>query len=295
MPSLVHSTARVCACSVEQALAHLGSAAGMARWNLGLWNCREVEPGLVTGQSLFDGAIGWARVQVDAARGVVDYRVGADPSALLPRIRASVLAGETLGHPEGSCLVTLEAWRTAGMDDERWNGLVRTHETEIDLIRAQLSSAPTHGAAMPAVIAVAPSSGRMRRRISSGSPWESVAGYSRAIVDGDWIFVSGTIGQDFATMTIPESATAQTEQALDTIARALSDAHSSLMDVVRVRVFVTERSDVPAISAVLKRRLGTAAPANTTICCALAVDGARVEIEVTARVNSTSAPLPGHP
>lgn len=295
MPSLVHSTARVCACSVEQALAHLGSAAGMARWNLGLWNCREVEPGLMTGQSLFDGAIGWARVQVDAARGVVDYRVGADPSALLPRIRASVLAGETLGHPEGSCLVTLEAWRTAGMDDERWNSLVRTHETEIDLIRAQLAGTPARVSLPPPATALVGPPAVMRRRISSGSPWEAVAGYSRAIVDGDWVFVSGTIGQDFATMTIPESATAQAEQALDTIARALSDAHSSLMDVVRVRVFATERSDVPSISAVLKRRLGAAAPANTTICCALAVDGARVEIEVTARLNSTSAPLPGHP
>ena len=123
-----------------------------------------------------------------------------------------------------------------------------------------------------------------RRFISSGSPYEELAGYSRAVVDGDWVFVSGTVGQDFATMRMPESAESQAEQALDTIAGALDAAGASLMDVVRVRVYVPDRDDVIAVSGAIKRRLGAARPANTTVCCPLAVDGAKVEIEVTARL-----------
>ena len=122
-----------------------------------------------------------------------------------------------------------------------------------------------------------------RRFISSGSPYEELAGYSRAVVDGEWVFVSGTVGQDFATMTMPDSAAAQAEQALDTIEAALGQAPASLSDVVRVRVYVPDRADVIAVSEVIKRRLGAARPTNTTVCCPLAVEGAKVEIEVTAR------------
>ena len=128
-----------------------------------------------------------------------------------------------------------------------------------------------------------------RRFISSGSPWEAMAGYSRAVVDGDWIFVSGTVGQDFATLKFPESAAAQTGLALDTIEAALRDVPAGFGDVVRVRVYVPERSDVPAVSEVVKRRLGHARATNTTVCCALAVEGAKVEIEVTARRRAVPA------
>lgn len=122
-----------------------------------------------------------------------------------------------------------------------------------------------------------------RRFISSGSPWEELAGYSRAVVDGDWVFVSGTVGVNLATMVMPESAEAQAEQALDTIEAALAQVPARLADVVRVRVYVPERGDVVAVSGVIKRRLGAARPTNTTVCCPLAVEGAKVEIEVTAR------------
>jgi enamine deaminase RidA (YjgF/YER057c/UK114 family) len=122
-----------------------------------------------------------------------------------------------------------------------------------------------------------------RRFISSGSPWEELAGYSRAVVDGDWVFVSGTVGVNLATMLMPESAEAQAEQALDTIEAALAQVPARLTDVVRVRVYVPERGDVVAVSGVIKRRLGAARPTNTTVCCPLAVEGAKVEIEVTAR------------
>ena len=267
MSPLVHTAARVCAAPVAQALAHLSTGAGMARWNLGLWNCREVEPGLFTGVSLFDGATGFARVTVDADRGQVDYSVGASPQLLVARIRASVIAGEQLGHAPGTSVVTLEAWRTADMSDQRWAGLVDGHETEIALIGAQLGACAA------------------RRFISSGSPWEELAGYSRAVVDGDWVFVSGTVGQDFATMAMPDSAAAQAELALDTIEGALARAGATPADVTRVRVYVPERSDVAAVSAVIKRRLGAARPANTTVCCPLAVEGAKVEIEVTAKMH----------
>lgn len=125
-----------------------------------------------------------------------------------------------------------------------------------------------------------------RRFISSGSPWEAMAGYSRAVVDGDWIFVSGTVGVDFLTMTMPDTAQGQAERALDTIEAALVQAGAGLLDVVRVRVYVPERADVPAVSEVMRRRLGAARATNTTVCCPLAVDDAKVEIEVTARTRS---------
>lgn len=142
MTSMVHATARLCKASCAQALAHLSTQAGMSRWILGLWNCREITPGLFTGESLFDGGIGWVRVVVDAARAQVDYLVGATPETLVPRIRANVIDGALLGHAGGTCLVTLEAWRTGDMSDERWARLMHTHETEIELLRAQLEAAP---------------------------------------------------------------------------------------------------------------------------------------------------------
>ena len=122
-----------------------------------------------------------------------------------------------------------------------------------------------------------------RQFIQSGSRWEELAGYSRAVVDGEWIFVSGTLGQNFTTGQFPASAQQQCDVALDTIETALAQAQASLADVVRVRVYVRERDDVLAVSEVLKRRFGSHRPANTTVCCALAVEDAKVELEVTAR------------
>lgn len=117
----------------------------MARWNLGLWNTREAGAGLFTGESLFSGASGWLRVHADAACGVVDYSVGADPNSLTPRIQARVQPGAELGHPANTCVVTLLAWRTAEMDDARWQRVQTTHDVEIDLIRAQLESTASRG------------------------------------------------------------------------------------------------------------------------------------------------------
>ena len=124
--------------------------------------------------------------------------------------------------------------------------------------------------------------GRGRAFVSSGSPWEALAGYSRAVVDGRWVFVSGTVGYDARTSTWPGTATAQAGTALDIIERALGDAGAAMLDVVRVRVYVPDRADVAAVAGVVKERLGAARAANTTVCAPLAVEEAKVELEVTA-------------
>ncbi|MBV1693241.1 MAG: RidA family protein [Hyphomicrobiales bacterium] len=128
-----------------------------------------------------------------------------------------------------------------------------------------------------------------RRYISTGSKWEALAGYSRAVVDGRDIFVSGTVGFDRATGELADGAVAQAEAAIDTIEWALGEAGATLRDIVRVRVFIPDRADVEAITRVVARRIGPAHAANTTICAALPVENAKVEIEVTARRDVASA------
>ena len=125
-----------------------------------------------------------------------------------------------------------------------------------------------------------------RTHIYSGSTFEELAGYSRAVVVGDHVYVSGTVGINFQSGELPEKASDQAEQALDTIKKALEQANSGMHDVVRVRVFLTSPDHVPSVSAVLKRRIGFTRPANTTVCTALAVPECLVEIEVEARIGS---------
>ena len=121
-----------------------------------------------------------------------------------------------------------------------------------------------------------------RRWIFSGSKYEDMAGYSRAVVDGDWIFVSGTVGYDFATDTIADDAAEQARQAIRTIEKAITEAGGSLADVVRVRVFLADRADLGPIAQVIKEAFGAHRPANTTVICQLAAPEMKVEIEVTA-------------
>ena len=122
-----------------------------------------------------------------------------------------------------------------------------------------------------------------RTLIGSGSRTEDLAAYSRAVVDGDWVFVSGTIGLDPVTGVLPESARAQAQNAFATIEAALARAHATFEDVVRTRVYVTSREDIGEVATVLKQHFDVIRPANTTIICQLPVDGAKVEVEVTAR------------
>jgi len=119
-----------------------------------------------------------------------------------------------------------------------------------------------------------------RRLISSGSPFEEVAGYSRAVADGQWVFVSGTSG--FKDGKIADDVVAQAEQCIATISAALAEAGSSLADVVRVKAYVTEAGFFQAIAPVLGKAFKGIRPANTTIVCGLVDPAMKVEIEVTA-------------
>src|SRR5713101_9687290 len=130
----------------------------------------------------------------------------------------------------------------------------------------------------------------MRQLISSGSVFETEAGYSRAVVDGDWIFVAGTTGFDYAQMTIVEDPAEQARQAFRNIEAALAEAGATLADVVRVRYYVPDAADWPAIVPVLGEVFGTIRPAATALICGLVDPRMKIEIEVTARRGSASAP-----
>jgi enamine deaminase RidA (YjgF/YER057c/UK114 family) len=122
-----------------------------------------------------------------------------------------------------------------------------------------------------------------RRLISSGSSFELEIGYSRAVVDGDWIFVSGTTGYDYRTMQISSDIVEQTEQCMRNIAAALAEAGSGWHDVVRVHYILPNKHDFPACWPVLRTYLGDVRPAATMIEAGLINDEALIEIEVTAR------------
>lgn len=122
-----------------------------------------------------------------------------------------------------------------------------------------------------------------RKLISTGSPFEKEAGYSRAVVDGDWCFVAGTTGYDYASMEMPDSVEAQTENALSTIAGALEEAGFAMKDVVRARYFVTERDYVNTVFPVLGKAFGDIRPAATMVICDLNTPEMKIEIEVTAK------------
>jgi enamine deaminase RidA (YjgF/YER057c/UK114 family) len=123
-----------------------------------------------------------------------------------------------------------------------------------------------------------------RRLISSGSKFEEEIGYSRAVVDGDYVWVSGTTGYDYATMTIQPDVAAQCDQAFRNIAAALAEAGATLDDAVRVMFIVPDRADWEPCWPVVKKYLGRARPTSTLIHAGLQTDAMKVEIEVTARL-----------
>jgi len=121
-----------------------------------------------------------------------------------------------------------------------------------------------------------------RRRIDSGSEFERAIGYSRAVVAGGWIMVSGTTGFDYASMTIEDDIVEQARQCLDNVESALNEAGASLADVVRVTCIVPEAAAFERCWPVLRERLATAKPAATMISAGLADPRMKIEIEVTA-------------
>lgn len=122
----------------------------------------------------------------------------------------------------------------------------------------------------------------MRKLISTGSPFEKTAGYSRAVVQDDWCFVAGTTGYDYATMTMPDGIEDQARNCLMTIAKALADAGFAMADVVRAHYYVTDRSFVAKVYPILGEAFCEIRPAATMVVCGLAEPEMKIEIEVTA-------------
>jgi len=122
-----------------------------------------------------------------------------------------------------------------------------------------------------------------RKLISSGSKFEKEIGYSRAVVDGDWCFVSGTTGFDYSTMTISEDIVEQADQCFKNIATALDQAGFSLADTVRVHYILPKGSEFEATWPVLNKHLGDVRPAATMFVAGLADPRMKIEIELTAK------------
>jgi enamine deaminase RidA (YjgF/YER057c/UK114 family) len=124
----------------------------------------------------------------------------------------------------------------------------------------------------------------MRKAISTGSPFEAEIGYARAVVCDGWVFVAGTTGYDYATMTMPERVEDQCRAALATIGHALEEAGATLADVVRVRYILTDAADWPPCWPVTRAAFGAAPPASTMIVAGLQEPEMKIEVEVTARL-----------
>lgn len=121
-----------------------------------------------------------------------------------------------------------------------------------------------------------------RKLISTGSPFEQTMGYSRAVVQGDWCFVSGVTGYDYDAMRIPADAQSQAENCFDTIASVLDEAGFEMSEIVRVQYTVVNRDFVSDVQPVLERRLGDVRPAATMVIAQLIEAAMLIEIEVTA-------------
>lgn len=131
-----------------------------------------------------------------------------------------------------------------------------------------------------------------RRSILSGSTFEERIGYARAVVDGDWVHVSGTTGFDYATMTISDDVVEQAEQCLRNIEAALAEAKCTFADVVRVRYLLPDRADFEPCWSVLRRAFGQVRPAATMLMCGLSDPRMKIEIEVYARRPAVWPTLP---
>jgi enamine deaminase RidA (YjgF/YER057c/UK114 family) len=123
-----------------------------------------------------------------------------------------------------------------------------------------------------------------RRLISTGSPFEKAAGYSRAVVDGDFAFVAGTTGYDYTTMTMPADVTSQSRNCFKTIEAALNEGGFAMADIVRATYYITDINDAEALLAVCGEIFGEIRPASTLLVVAgLYKPEMKVEIEVTAK------------
>ena len=123
-----------------------------------------------------------------------------------------------------------------------------------------------------------------RKLISSGSTFENDIGYSRAVVEGKWVFVSGTTGYDYSNMSIPEDVVAQTEQCFINIAKALKEAGAGLEHVVRVMYILPQATDFSKCWPMLKKYFGTIHPTTTMISAGLADPQMKIKIQITTLI-----------
>jgi enamine deaminase RidA (YjgF/YER057c/UK114 family) len=128
-----------------------------------------------------------------------------------------------------------------------------------------------------------------RRKISTRSDYEKLVGYSRALVVGDWVFVSGTTGKNHETGEIPEDVVEQTHQCFRTLAWALEQAGSSFDEVVRVRIVMVNREDDARVAPIVGSYLKPVGPALTTFVAELLDERLKIEIDVTALKRSSGA------
>ena len=125
-----------------------------------------------------------------------------------------------------------------------------------------------------------------RKLISTGSEFESKYGYSRAVLDGNFVFVSGTTGYNYQNMTISDSVVEQADQCFINIQQALKEAGSSVEDIVRINYILPNRDDFESCSPVLEKWLGAVRPAATMFEARLIKDEIKIEIQVTAKKNA---------
>jgi enamine deaminase RidA (YjgF/YER057c/UK114 family) len=123
-------------------------------------------------------------------------------------------------------------------------------------------------------------------RISSGSKFEDLAAYSRAVIDGDYVHISGTVGADPATGAIPEDAGEQARNIFRIVEPVLARAGATLAQVVRTRVYLTDAGELLPVAAVLREKFDACRPTNTTLIVGIPAPGAKVEMEFTARLGA---------
>lgn len=136
-----HTASIDVAAPAEAAFAYLADPAKLHTWSFGTWKTELHDDGLVAGRAIFDDALTWVRIDADAQRLAIDFHLGAEKTALTPRISVRVVPGARLGLDAGSCVVTFLAWRPRAMADQRWRRLTASHEFEVFLIKALIERA----------------------------------------------------------------------------------------------------------------------------------------------------------
>jgi len=126
--------------NAEATFGFMADARELNRWSFGTWETKIAGDGLIEGKSLFDGSTAYVRIEADEARRSIDFHIGSRPEELAPRIVVRVIAGPTLGLAGEQCVLTFVAWRSAGMDDDRWRRLTASHELEVVLIKSLLET-----------------------------------------------------------------------------------------------------------------------------------------------------------